>query len=306
MSTLILHNYPMSPFSEKTRAMLGVADLSWRSAPTREMPPRPVLAALAGGYRKVPLAQIGADIFCDTRIIAAEIAALSGRPLLDLAQCPQAARDFVREVDLQVFLACLMSSGSLALARRFWSSMPVADMARFLADRVAVGRHARVRGVEPLAAKARVRAHLADLETRLTQHDWLFGDQPCHADFSAYHSLWFLRDLAESPLLRGHDRVNAWMDRILAAGHGRPEAITPAQALEVAREALPRAVPAGMQDDPLSGREVSVAPADYAREATTGRLVGASAQRLILAREDAALGLLHVHFPREGYVLRAL
>ena len=62
MSTLILHNYPMSPFSEKTRAMLGVAGLSWRSAPTREMPPRPVLAALAGGYRKVPLAQIGADL----------------------------------------------------------------------------------------------------------------------------------------------------------------------------------------------------------------------------------------------------
>ena len=44
MPTLILHHYPMSPFSEKIRAMLGYADVSWQSCITREMPPRPLLA----------------------------------------------------------------------------------------------------------------------------------------------------------------------------------------------------------------------------------------------------------------------
>jgi hypothetical protein len=49
--------------------MLGYADLSWQSCITREMPPRPLLARLAGGYRKIPVAQIGADIFCDSRVL---------------------------------------------------------------------------------------------------------------------------------------------------------------------------------------------------------------------------------------------
>lgn len=70
MSEFILHHYVLSPFSTKIRAMLGQAGLDWRSAITREMPPRPVLEVLAGGYRKIPVAQIGADVFCDTRVIA--------------------------------------------------------------------------------------------------------------------------------------------------------------------------------------------------------------------------------------------
>ncbi|HBC20217.1 MAG TPA: glutathione S-transferase family protein, partial [Alcanivorax sp.] len=53
MSDLILHHYALSPFSEKVRAMLGYAGLDWQSVTVREMPPRPMLAPLAGGYRKI-------------------------------------------------------------------------------------------------------------------------------------------------------------------------------------------------------------------------------------------------------------
>ena len=53
MNDLILHHYAMSPFSEKIRAMLGYAQVNWQSCITREMPPRPLLARLAGGYRKI-------------------------------------------------------------------------------------------------------------------------------------------------------------------------------------------------------------------------------------------------------------
>ena len=70
----ILHHYSMSPFSEKIRLMFGYAGLAWQSLPCPEMPPRPTVDPLSGGYRRIPIAQVGADIFCDSRLISAEIA----------------------------------------------------------------------------------------------------------------------------------------------------------------------------------------------------------------------------------------
>ncbi len=35
--------------------------------------PKPDLIPLTGGYRKIPVMQIGADIFCDTQIILREL-----------------------------------------------------------------------------------------------------------------------------------------------------------------------------------------------------------------------------------------
>ena len=103
---MILHHYALSPFSEKMRAMMGTANLPWQSCITRELPPRPVLAALAGGYRKIPVAQIGADIFCDTRVIASEIAALSGMPQLALESADEATQAYANATDLHAFMMC--------------------------------------------------------------------------------------------------------------------------------------------------------------------------------------------------------
>lgn len=304
MSDLILHHYEMSPFSAKTRAMLGHAGLDWQSVITREMPPRPLLATLAGGYRKIPVAQIGADIFCDTRTIAAEIAALAGLPLLDPAQCSEEARTFARVTDLQVFMDCLVAAGTLTMARKMLQAMSLRDVARFFADRIQIGRKARVRAGDPRRARERVRAHLADLSARLQGQDFLFGDQPCHADFSAWHSLWFVRDMGESLLVADFASVMAWMDRMRAFGEGRRSEITAEQALAAARMTRPREVPAEWRADALIGQRVQVAPADYGRDPTVGVLAGMSATRWILAREVDGLGLLHVHFPREGFVLK--
>lgn len=70
MSELILHHYPTSPFAEKARLLLGFKGLSWRSVHISPVMPKPDLTALTGGYRKTPVLQIGADIYCDTALIA--------------------------------------------------------------------------------------------------------------------------------------------------------------------------------------------------------------------------------------------
>jgi glutathione S-transferase len=302
MPTLILHHYPMSPFSEKIRAMLGYTDLSWQSCITREMPPRPLLARLAGGYRKIPVAQMGADVFCDSHIIAAEIAQLSNKPALDLENLDAVQQAFITKVDLDLFFACLFAAGTMKLNIKVLKAMSLLDVGRFLLDRINMGRKAKVRAVSPLKAKELVIAHLADLEQRLSQ-DFLFGQQPTHTDFSTYHTLWFIHELAESPLLKDHPRLLNWMARMKAFGHGTSQQINEVQALKAA-QAEPRAIAQEYRQDALIGQTVSIAPADYGCEPTTGVLVGVMPNRWIIARQDAELGTLHVHFPRQGYTLR--
>lgn len=302
MKSLILHHYPLSPFSEKIRVMLGYANVSWQSCITREMPPRPLLARLAGGYRKIPVAQIGADIFCDSKIIAAEIAQLSNKPLLAVENLDSAQQAYIAKVDLDLFFASLFVSGTMKLNAKVLKAMSLVDIGRFIVDRINVGRKARIKAVSPLKAKDMVKQHLAEIEQRLSQ-EFLFGQQPTHADFSTYHSLWFIHDLAESSLLQGYPRLLVWMERMKNFGHGASQQINEAQALQAAHSE-PRTIATEHRQDAQIGTQVSIMPADYGCEPTVGILVGVTPYRYILAKQDAELGTLHIHFPRQGYTLR--
>ncbi|MAR89633.1 MAG: glutathione S-transferase family protein [Pseudomonadota bacterium] len=303
MSDLILHHYALSPFSEKVRALLGYCNLPWHSAITREMPPRPVLQALAGGYRKIPVAQAGADIFCDTATIATEIAVRAGKPELAPQNCSDEVKQFIAAVEMDVFFACVFASASWSLHKKVLKTLSLLELVSFFADRIKMGRTAAVRIVKPGQAPTILRQHLQDMETRL-QQDFLFGAEPNIADFAAYHSLWMVRDAGEKNTVDPYPRVMAWMDRIQGFGHGQPTAINPQQALTIARDHEPRPLAEEEQQDDLLGREVTISPADYARDATRGRLVGSSVSRWVIARETTELGTVHVHFPKPGYSLK--
>ncbi|XOZ34458.1 glutathione S-transferase family protein [Halomonadaceae bacterium KBTZ08] len=302
MADLILHNYPMSPFSEKIRAMLGYTGLDWQSVTVREMAPRPKLEALTGGYRKIPVAQDGADIHCDTREIAREIAARAERPELALEHNSDAVQTFVREADLELFLACVIGASGPGMLAKLAKETSVTNALRFLWDRASIGRTAKVSAMSPKQARTRIEQHLERLEDML-ERDFLFGEKPCVADFSAYHGLWYVRELAERAVIRDYPKVNGWMDRIQAFGHGTRRDLSEEGALEQARQAEPKEIDAP-GEDPLLGRMVSVAPDDYARDPVTGTLVAASEHKLILSRESGDLGRLHVHFPKAGFQLR--
>ncbi|MDF0748735.1 glutathione S-transferase family protein [Marinobacter sp. 71-i] len=302
MQEFILYHYAMSPFSEKVRLMLGYAGLPWQSVTVREMPPRPMLSALAGGYRKVPVAQNGADVFCDSRAIADEIARLSGKNELSLAGQPQAVIDFVRTTDLEVFLACVIAASDGRMLRKLIRETSLLNTLRFLKDRITMGNDSRVKAVRGRQAKAKVIEHIETMESMLAE-DFLFGDTPCIADFSAYHGLWFACDLAGKPWLRGYPKVEAWMSRMKAFGHGEFREITADQALDVARNATPQAIEA-TSDDVLVGKDVEIAPDDYGREPVAGKLVFAVDHALTLERSHARVGQVNVHFPRQGFAVK--
>src|ERR1700741_4320306 len=82
MTEPVLHHYPISPFAEKARTMLGFKKLAWKSVQIPAVMPKPDVVALTGGYRKTPILQIGADIYCDTALIARVLERMAPSPSL--------------------------------------------------------------------------------------------------------------------------------------------------------------------------------------------------------------------------------
>ncbi len=82
MPEIILHQYATSPFSEKIRKIFAHKKIAWRSVEQPVIMPKPKLVPLTGGYRRIPVLQIGADVWCDTGIIIRKIDELNPEPTL--------------------------------------------------------------------------------------------------------------------------------------------------------------------------------------------------------------------------------
>jgi hypothetical protein len=113
---------------------------------------------------------------------------------------------------------------------------------------------------------------------------------------------------AAAALLNGLPKTVSWRERMKALGHGRRTDMTGAEALEIARTSTPAAPPSGDPADPSGfkpGDAVAVRADDYGRDPIEGRLVSVSPERITIARDAGELDLIHVHFPRVGYLLTA-
>ncbi len=302
MSDIILHHYAFSPYSEKLRAMLAYSELGWASVIHKEAPPRKELEVLTGGYKRIPVAQIGADIFCDSNIIAAEIAELSGKPELDLYQASQEVKDFVEHVEGKIFFAGVLGAGSSKLRKKVLKQMSLWDLAKFLIDRVNMGRTATTSNmIKPGRARGILLEHLQDMEQRIEQ-DFLFGPKPCIADFAAYHSLWFVKDVGECGFIRDFPKVCAWMERLQSLGEVRGLEMSAKEALAEAKANEPRPLKLSLNSDKI----VSIGPADYRHSQTEGYLRFDDDNRWVVERSHHKVGNVHVHFPKKNYKESAL
>ena len=298
---LILHHYEMSPFSQKIRSMFGYCNMNWCSVLSPAMPPRPNIDPLTGGYRKIPVLQIGADLFCDTRVITTELATLSGNTKLDRDQCTENVQAFVDDVDLRVFFASAGSSPPIkALVTVLKSAGPIGTV-KFVKDRMAMIKASKV--PMPTGAKAQkiLKPHYLKLEKMLVNHPFLHGEHPGIADFSAYHVAWLAQLTGGKPISKAAKKTKQWYQQITEFGDGERSEIEPEDAFTIARGAEPRALPKESDNDKRLGKQVTIAPADYGRDPVTGTLVCATATRWILKRETEDYGTLHVHFPKAGF-----
>ena len=302
MSELILHHYPFSSFSEKLRAAFGVKGLAWRSVEIAGLPPRPLLTPLTGGYRRAPVLQVGADIYCDTNAILPALDRLHPARSLVPAGSEGVAQGLGFGWERQLWIAVI---GVLV---HYIGEHITPD---FIKDRkegylgIDISQAAMAPQFEQHVQA--VRAQVAWLNQALASRPYLFGALPSAADLACWQTLWLLRKNCppEVDALLGLAPLLPWYERIAAFGHGTPSVMSAEDAFEVARATRPAPVthldPNGDPGGLKAGCSVTVTPDDNARVAVKGTLVAASASQIVIHRSDPQAGDLHVHFPRLGF-----
>ena len=305
MTELILHHYPASPFAHKARCVLGFKQLAWRSVTVPSVMPKPDVVALTGGYRRTPVLQIGADIYCDTALICDVLEHLRPEPTLYPPHLKGVSRVFAQWADGTLFAAAMAYNLQPRAAEALFADYPAGAAQAFSADRRAMG----MAHLHPQDAAAAYRSYLRRIASMVEEHDFLFGAEPCVADFAAYHPLWFTRRVVPlmDSIFDATPAVLEWMDRIEALGQGRIEKFSAADAITVAAGAEPMPLLDDIFQDEHGialGSQVQIAAESFGTEVTEGELLAATRTRYTLRRTDPRAGTVHVHFPRIGYVLK--
>lgn len=310
MSELILHHYWQSPFAEKARLLLGFKGLAWRSVIIPRMLPKPELVALTGGYRRTPVLQVGADVYCDTALIARRLEAEKAVPALFPEGQEAVVAAFAGWADSVLFQHAVALMFQPEIMGPRLASLPPEQAQAFLDDRKALFSGGSLNRLSPEQARQQLPTLLTRLETQLqrSQGEFLFG-APSVADIALAHNLWFLKSTPQlAPLIDERPEIAAWFARVLGFGHGTYEDLGAAEALEIARTAEPVALP---RDQALAvegfawGERVSVAATDYGVDPVVGELVHADSEALVIRRHDEQLGAIQVHFPRLNFRISA-
>jgi glutathione S-transferase len=302
----ILHHFEASPFSEKIRIIFGFKQIAWQSSLIPRILPKPDLMPLTGGYRRTPVMQIGADVYCDTAIIMRELERRFPAPTLfpdGNAGLPWMVGQWT---DRAFFLSTVnLVFGSLA------DKVPQ----DFIEDRT------RLRGapfdIKAMTAglphhRAQLRAHLGFIEAQLARdgRDWLLGKFSL-ADVSAYMNVWYVRsNLANDAdeLLANFPATRDWELRLRAIGHGKRTDISPIEALDIAARGRPAAPEPSDHADPSGcrvGDTVAVFADEFVKTEIVGELVSLAVEQVAIRRHDPKVGEVVVHFPRAGYVVAA-
>ena len=305
--TLILHHYPTSPFAEKVRLMLGYKNLSWKSVVIPMVSPKPDVVALTGGYRKTPVLQIGADIYCDTALIADVLEHIQHLPTLYPEPSKGMARTLAQWADTTLFWTSMaFNMQPKGLAQIFDRAPPEAAKI-FAEDRKALS--AGMARQRPQDAAAAYKSYLRRLSDMLDDRPFMLGDVPCITDFAMYHPLWFtrIRTSVLADILNATPAVLDWMDRMAAMGHGTMEKFTAQDAIAVAAASTPADLQGDIFQDEHGialGSQVMISAENFGLEPTHGELVAATRMHYTLRRTDERAGRVHVHFPRIGYSLK--
>lgn len=302
---IILHNYPQSPVAEKARIALGIKGVAWRSVEIPRLAPKPMLTKLTGGYRRTPVMQIGADVYCDTQCILRELERRTPTPTFFPTSDAGLMWCLSRWTDGPMFdLAVKVILGAAG------DGLP-ADFAEdrgrlYFGKDWAEGLKAANSNLPHLAAQ--FRAPLGWANDQLSDgRAFLLGAAPAAIDAQLYHLVWFLRGRWDRgpAFLSEFSDLERWEKNVADIGHGDITEMSPEDAIKRAADCDPITKPAQDPHDPQGlapGQKVSVSPdLDGGEQPVEGNVVSADCNTIVLLRHDPDVGEIGVHFPRAGY-----
>lgn len=305
MPEIILHNYPQSPVAEKARVALGMKGQSWRSVEIPRLPPKVMLTKLTGGYRRTPVMQIGADIYCDSQCIIQELEHRVPSPTFFPGADAGLMMGLSRWTDGPLFdltVKIVLGSAGDDLPKDF-----AEDRGRlYLGADWAEGLKKANENLPHLASQ--MRGPMSWLNMQLSDgRKFLLGPDAAAIDAQFYHLVWFLRGRWDkgAAFLSEFPHLEEWEASVAEIGHGSFSDMNPEEAIQQAAESEPVEAPSVDQYDPqglVAGMQVTVSPdVDGGEQPVEGTLVAISSQRLAIRRTAPDLGNINVHFPRIGY-----
>ena len=302
MSQPILHQYALSPYAEKIRLALGVKDLAWQAVDTPMVLPKEDHFELTGGFRRVPVLQVGADVYCDSALITRELdRRFGGHPLhpKDQETLVHAVSQWSETTFMMVILAFMGIGG-------IFEQDFIDDRSKTMTP---PGQSLEATPMILGSKLAQIASNLARLDALLeTGSGWLVGEAITAADLSAYHPVMAMR-LHErtAELLERHPRILEWADRVAATGHGTRTEIEASAAIEQAASTEPDEFEGVAH--PLPGFEwgqpVLVLPDEFGSGNVAGTLAPSSLHEIAVERKAERAGNVVVHFPRETYAVIA-
>lgn len=310
MTQLILHHYDFSNFSEKIRLILGFKNLTWTSVDIPSHLPKPDYTPLTLGYRRTPALQIGADIYCDTALIAKELETRFPEPSLYNPGGDQNNLDAATAARIRSASECLAS----------WAEGPLLWPAALYitgvhADRFPDSFHfdrAKLHN-KPVPTVTQVKkagqSYLSEMTTQLERieallapdKDFLLGNQVCLADFITYGAPWLLETIGgQSPVIDSMPNTRRWLSNVSKIGHGSHNELSADAAIAIANDANPQPISGVTDGNFKSGEHVKVSPRDEYSPAE-GKLVAMNEHEIVISGNNERVNHVHVHFPRIGY-----
>jgi glutathione S-transferase len=294
--SLILHQYEVSPFSEKVRVALGIKGLAWHACDQPVIMPKPEMVRLTGGYRRIPVLQVGADLWFDSLYIIEELDRRQPKPPAFAGSGVGVASAFARWCDGEFFMTIvgLLFGGDWEFDEAF-----VKDRSELIGAPFDPGQMATAAP----ALAGQLRQHLDLMETQLADgRAFLTGAAPDAIDAAVYCQTAFIRwgRGATARIVDEFPRLCAWERRVAALGHGDRQAdVDRETAIAIARDATPAPIINPSGDGVFApGDAVAVKFHDANSPTLKGTLLRADQRTLSLKPAHAEAGDIHIQMPR--------
>ncbi|WP_321893429.1 glutathione S-transferase family protein [Paraburkholderia tropica] len=296
MDSLILHHYSLSPYAAKTRMVLNYKKLPWRSVEVPMIMPKPLLGALTGGWRMVPVLQEGADIYLDSKLIVERLEQLGPSPSIF------ASTDPVREAALSQWGQSVFMDGVRLSLCEGRLPAPFLDDRRQIVPDGLLDINAAQAAIPSLTERVRSLIVLAERQLQDGRH-YLCGETASLVDFSAWVSLGpALKRKSAAIMFAGCEKVLQWLERVAAYDHCTGVPMTGEEAIEVAAKSNPDLSTGTIGNDPNGygvGEHIRFSSSEYRCEPVAGEVLRTTASTISVVRHDSVVGDVVVHFPRD-------
>jgi glutathione S-transferase len=305
MSDLILHHYWPSPFAHKIRLALGLSGISWKSVEIPRVPPKPLLTPLTAGYRRTPVLQNGADIYCDTQNIVRALTEITDNHRLLPAGIYGKILAFTDWADGAVF--------NLAARVVLTSALDTAPP-EFIQDRGGLyfGPNWTPEGLksELPGVILQLAAHLNSIDQGLSNQGGFLSNDLSYADVTISYLAWFIRGRWDQgpEFLRQFVNIERIEREVHEAVREVYEDLTAEDAREIAANSESRS-PSGVTEQCgvtlKQGMQVAIKPqAQTSDPPVIGRLRYLDRVRVSVDHHAPEVGDVVVHLPVAGYQIQ--